>query len=341
MEVSAIIAIIGGIALIVGLFGGGVEAKEVKFPKVAGWLRAASILLGAALIGMAVWLSYFNPVPPSPTPVVVADVTDIPTVAPVPPTDTSAPSADTPTPEPPTDTPFPEPTETSTPEPTSTPTITQSSPPKLQVYDTFDDNCINTSLWRELAVWNGPTPSPILTDGCWDFKEYGFDERDGRLHITCSNSAPDNNRSYFLFTQSDRLFSDVEVDLTVESVRGGFGAVGLLFNLEETWSYYTLWYGGEWDINTGYVVFETEGRSGDDKVRPNPDVSYSLPAKVKLRLSWNGTELYFYVDGREVWKEPTQAYGNTLAIICEMGWNTDNSDYIIKGYVDEVRVNYR
>jgi hypothetical protein len=229
-------------------------------------------------------------------------------------------------------------------QPTATATTTPNPSPTadgLQVYDAFDDDCINTSLWRELAISNGLTTSSKQADGCWDLAEYGFDERDGRLYLTCSNPSSTDNRTYYLLWQSGRTFSDVELSLTVKAVQTGFGAMGLLFNLGENWSYYTLWYGGGWDIQEGRIVFETEGRSGENKVLPDPSTAYTLPGTVKLRLRWDGTNLHFYVDGQEVMTEPARTYGHTLGIMCDMGWNDNNSDYIITGYIDEVRVKYR
>ena len=48
-----------------------------------------------------------------------------------------------------------------------------------------------------------------------------------------------------------------------------------------------------------------------------------------------------YVDDREVEAEPSQTYGKKFAIECGMGWNLNQSDYLVKGYVDEVRIKYR
>lgn len=54
MDVSAIIAIIGGIALLVGVFGGGIEAKEIKIPPIQATFRVISFALGIILILVAV-----------------------------------------------------------------------------------------------------------------------------------------------------------------------------------------------------------------------------------------------------------------------------------------------
>jgi hypothetical protein len=57
MDVSAVIAVIGGIALLVGIFGGGVEAEKIKIPTINNWIRVTSAITGIILIGIAVFLS--------------------------------------------------------------------------------------------------------------------------------------------------------------------------------------------------------------------------------------------------------------------------------------------
>lgn len=57
MDVSTVIAIIGGIALLVGVFGGGIELKELKVPPINSTLRIISFVLGVILIVGAVIVS--------------------------------------------------------------------------------------------------------------------------------------------------------------------------------------------------------------------------------------------------------------------------------------------
>ncbi len=57
MGVEAILAIVGGIALLVGIFGGGVKAKEIEIPSIHAGLRVISALTGIALIVIAIFLS--------------------------------------------------------------------------------------------------------------------------------------------------------------------------------------------------------------------------------------------------------------------------------------------
>ena len=105
ITVPAVLAIVGGIAFLVGLFGGGIEVRELKFPAISRLLRILSTLSGAMLIGFAAWLSSADLVPPTPppTPIISSTAIDTPT-----PTVTASPT-NTPTP---------------TASPTNTPTVT-------------------------------------------------------------------------------------------------------------------------------------------------------------------------------------------------------------------------
>lgn len=46
----SVIAIVGGIALLAGIFGGGIKVKEVEFPKLPGWARIVSSIVGIILL---------------------------------------------------------------------------------------------------------------------------------------------------------------------------------------------------------------------------------------------------------------------------------------------------
>jgi hypothetical protein len=73
-----ILAISGSVALLIGLFGGGVKAKEIEIPTLARGARMLSGLFGIVLIGTSIWLSAPNAPPESPT------------ALPIPPTEESA-----------------------------------------------------------------------------------------------------------------------------------------------------------------------------------------------------------------------------------------------------------
>ncbi|HEY9526797.1 MAG TPA: VCBS repeat-containing protein [Anaerolineales bacterium] len=67
LTVQLILAIAGCIALLIGLFGGGVKAKEIEVPKISASARIFSILVGAVLIGIAIRLPNPPQTPEPPT----------------------------------------------------------------------------------------------------------------------------------------------------------------------------------------------------------------------------------------------------------------------------------
>ena len=60
MEVSAVIASIGGIALLAGIFGGGIDVKEVKIPSIQPRIRILSGVVGIVLLVISILLSNPN-----------------------------------------------------------------------------------------------------------------------------------------------------------------------------------------------------------------------------------------------------------------------------------------
>ena len=67
MTLPNVLAIAGSIALLIGLFGGGVKAKEIEVPKISIGTRIFSSLVGMALIGIAIKLPNPPLVPEPPT----------------------------------------------------------------------------------------------------------------------------------------------------------------------------------------------------------------------------------------------------------------------------------
>lgn len=49
---TTVLVIIGGIALLIGLLGGGIEIGPIKFPHLDKWQRTFAGLIGAFLIGL-------------------------------------------------------------------------------------------------------------------------------------------------------------------------------------------------------------------------------------------------------------------------------------------------
>ena len=60
MTIQVVLAIAGCFALLVGIFGGGVQAKEVTVPKISTLTRITSSIIGVILIGIAIWLYTSN-----------------------------------------------------------------------------------------------------------------------------------------------------------------------------------------------------------------------------------------------------------------------------------------
>jgi hypothetical protein len=57
MSVPIILAMAGVIALLIGVLGGGIKAKEVEIPWISPRGRVVSFVAGLGLIGIAIWLS--------------------------------------------------------------------------------------------------------------------------------------------------------------------------------------------------------------------------------------------------------------------------------------------
>jgi hypothetical protein len=218
MGIEAVLALLGGIALLVGIFGGGIEAEKIKIPQIGWLLRIVLVLTGTGLLVLAIYLSspgLIQAVAPAP-----ATATPVPTGTPLP-TSTSTSL--------PTDTPAP----TSAPSVTPIPTL-----PILVLSDSFDSNVNGwfTGAWendylssdRSIVdgkyrwdltakrgfIWYGYPDTPGLADfsvsvdgQCVEGpaqKEYGlvFRVRDGNYYVF---RIDDVNQKYqlYLFYEKD------------------------------------------------------------------------------------------------------------------------------------------
>ena len=233
----------------------------------------------------------------------------------------------TPTPAIPTTTSIP-PTATPIP-PTATPTLSPTP-----IYDTFDDGCINGDLWH-MFVDNQPTltflPTPVSQ--CWELAERGFTEHNGYLDLDHTNIATDEVRSFYLVEQPGRPFRAVELDLTVRSMSGQWGGVGLFTRLNDadrTWAYYWLRFGGDLHVDQGRVVYEAGGE------RAEGEPILSLPASVTLEFRWDGRKMYFYADGNPMLQPvPFSDFSDTFGIYWVTGPNSS-----LTCHVDELRVSW-
>lgn len=52
MTLETLSFILGGVLVLSGILGGGFEAKELKIPKISGWIRLVAVVAGLAFIGL-------------------------------------------------------------------------------------------------------------------------------------------------------------------------------------------------------------------------------------------------------------------------------------------------
>jgi hypothetical protein len=156
MTLQIVLAIAGSAALLIGLFGGGVKAKEIEVPTLARGARILSSLVGIILIGAAIWLSFPDSLPFRAT----STVTPMPTNEPIPTQTQIIPSLPAPT---------VAPTNTPLPAPTITPTYTASQLPTLPpaLVEVFANQSWQTS---GVNVKNGDTIQITYITGRWNVR---------------------------------------------------------------------------------------------------------------------------------------------------------------------------
>lgn len=89
MNLPVILAIAGCAALLAGLFGGGVKAKEIVIPKLSTMPRIFSSAAGLVLIGIAIWIS--SPIPSAEVSPTQIPPTEVPSTQ-IPPTEVPPPT---------------------------------------------------------------------------------------------------------------------------------------------------------------------------------------------------------------------------------------------------------
>ena len=165
MTLPIVLAVAGSIALLIGLFGGGVKAKEIEVPKLSVWPRILSSIIGTVLIGIAIKL----PNPPQstePSTLMVLPATEF--VSAQPPTIASAPTPFTPDY-------FPTDAPTNPPANTPSPTI-EPRPEIIPFGSTGDPGILNGVLsWQQgnsaINAYETSTQSntvTLITDGHTD-----------------------------------------------------------------------------------------------------------------------------------------------------------------------------
>jgi hypothetical protein len=142
MTVSVVFAIAGVIALLFGIIGGGIKAKEIEIPNLSPKVRVITIIVGLALIGITAWLEN-NKVSEqaSTSPPLAPSTINAPPVIEVTATEDSAPNNI--------------PTVTATPVPTISSsdklysTLNEAKTWNLVLQESFDDNNNNWSLRKD------------------------------------------------------------------------------------------------------------------------------------------------------------------------------------------------
>jgi hypothetical protein len=198
MTLPVILAIAGCAALLVGLFGGGVKAKELEVPKISFLPRILSFITGMVLIGISIWIPQTpsTEIPPTEVPPTEVPPTEIPPTE-IPPTEIP------PTEVPPTPTPLPRIVGEWVNEDTNTRGITR-------IKIDYDGNTYSVETWGKChptdCYWNDydgvsysvsdATDSTITIAWIFDFKETALNIEalpDGRLEVLSHNHYTDNS----------------------------------------------------------------------------------------------------------------------------------------------------
>ena len=166
MTLPIVLAIAGCIALLIGLFGGGVKAKEIEVPKLPVGPRILSSLVGMVLIGASIFYPW--------TPQAAEPSAPFPATEPGPsPMIHTAPAPTNTRTEIPTDTPTKIPTNT----PTDTPSPSPTSPPII--FEAYANQ-----PWQESGVYimNGDSIQITYITGQWRVSDsYSFTDPLGSI----------------------------------------------------------------------------------------------------------------------------------------------------------------
>ena len=141
MTVSVVFAIAGVVALLFGIIGGGIKAKEIEVPLLPIRARIITVIIGLILLGATLWLENDKKMQ-----VVPIENTSQVTSAPPTPQQTSVST--------PTLTPTQTLTSTQTLTPTQTPTDTATSTPEKNVY-TYGDMVVGFIETDAKDGWSG------------------------------------------------------------------------------------------------------------------------------------------------------------------------------------------
>ncbi len=197
ITIPLIIAVTGCIALLIGLSGGGVKAKEVSVPKITPRARVISSFIGLMMVVLASWLYVQNPGQPT-NPLGLPTKT-INTV-----------------------TPLPSEPQTSTPAKTlgaiSTDQSTLASIPETATQPSFSDplfpkeNCIDASIWK---TGNDISHLPD-NNNCMALSDWGLSINNRSLNITLG--VKDATRHYGIYTSLPDGNLEIHFTLTINNL---------------------------------------------------------------------------------------------------------------------------
>lgn len=183
-----------------------------------------------------------------------------------------------------------------TPKPT-TPTATSPPTPAShpEVYDLFDDSCLNVDRWG-MAVEDGPTFLTVPTGGCWNLEQWGLVEQDNGLYFEIEAS-PDSGQSYILAEKVADTITAIELEFDIQKLSGDVVGIGLFTRLsdpQETWAYYWLRFTEGPSDRQGNLLFE----AGDQQIAANE--ALSVERTITLTLTWDGNEMHLLANGLQV-----------------------------------------
>lgn len=169
----------------------------------------------------------------------------------------------------------------------------------FEQYDDFNNGCIDTRYWGEIAVSHNDDLKFTKSSGepCWSlFTVDEIVEQSGQLKINLSNT--DDNKDYVisLFTEPGRPFYAVGLDVEIEEFRGEVGGIGIFSRSAidpQPWNYTYLHIGGDLPQGQSDIVYFEQnipgGRSSD---------RFTLGERVSLSVQWDGNQLQVFVNNQ-------------------------------------------
>jgi hypothetical protein len=306
MDTPSVITVIGGIALLVALFGGGIKAKEIEIPSIPGWLRILSGLIGIVLLISGVRIYLVPSTQPFTTTPTVIDIS------------TSA-SASTSLPA----TAIPQIQATNTPEAIPSSTLTVETVTSL--YDDFNDTAFDGSYDKKKWILDTASGNVFQHNGTLEF------QLDTSIGDTISLAAT----KYHEATLEYPTF--FEAKLMVPQAQSGH--LFMLMTLYPSGAYTDCLAGG----SLGGAAF---GCGYTDKISPPiTDYErliddYGKWHTARIEIEPSTMTITYYIDGEEVRSlvPPNAEKLKSEKITFGIGFFSDVASPSYIGYVDDVRI---